>query len=449
MAVKQPRHLPAIRYIFIFLLGLTLLVGCQAVTTTPIASKAPIQTPAGTLNSTTAVPEVSTSTWTPPPVISTSISTSPPTSLADILSKTAAPPVENLPIVLVGRLIDGTGAEPVKNAVVIIQDGRIIGVGTRQEIEIPPDAIIIELGDATILPGFINAHVHNAYSAVLLEKWAQAGVTTVRDLGARYPFLFFPTRDRNNRNPNFATVISAGPLITVPGGYPIAGNNFPSLTVTSPDHACREVTELIQEGADVIKIVIESGAGYPTLSLATATAIVETAHQFNVPVTVHITTLDDLKVALAAGVDDIAHIVPSPVVSPDVLEQMIAEDVYWVPTLEPFGGHGEGNLGRFVAVGGKVALGNDSGLLPGIEIGMPMREIEMMADAGMSPMQIIVAATQNAAHVCNRGESLGTIEAGKTADILVVNGDPLDNLQALKDVRLVIHHGVIIRDITQ
>lgn len=128
---------------------------------------------------------------------------------------------------------------------------------------------------------------------------------------------------------------------------------------------------------------------------------------------------------------------------------MIAQDVYWVPTLEPFEGHGQGNLGSFLALGGKAALGNDSGLLPGIEIGMPMREIEMMAEAGMSPMEIILAATRNAAHVCNQDETLGTIEVGKIADILVVNGDPLSNLQVLRDVLLVIHQGVIIRDSTR
>ena len=96
-----------------------------------------------------------------------------------------------------------------------------------------------------------------------------------------------------------------------------------------------------------------------------------------------------------------------------------------------------------------MALGNDSGFLPGIEIGMPVREIEMMHAAGMSPMEVIVAATRNAAHVCNREDTLGTLEVGKVADILVVNGDPLENLRTLADVRLVIHRGVIIRDSTQ
>ena len=252
----------------------------------------------------------------------------------------------------------------------------------------------------------------------------QAGVTTVRDLGARYPFFRFSTRDQINEDPNLATLISAGPLITVPGGYPIAGNNFPSLIVTNPDHARREVAQLISDGADVIKIVVDSGDGLPTLSLETASAIVETAHQWDMPVTAHISSLRDLRLVVDAGVDDFSHIVPEQIPG-DVLEQMVINNVYWVPTLETAGGYDAGNLREFINVGGQVALGNDSGLLPGIEIGMPMREIEMMQAAGMTPMEIIVAATRNAAHVCNREDTLGTLEVGRIADILVVNGNPL------------------------
>jgi len=350
-------------------------------------------------------------------------------------------------IVLVGTLIDGTGAEPLEDAVIIIKNGYISAVGSRKDVEIPSDANIIELHGATILPGFINSHVHNAYEPALSAKWAQAGVTTVRDLGARYPFFLFYLRDKNNEDPSLATVISAGPLITNPGGYPIVGSNFPSLAVTNPDHARREVAHLISDGADVIKIVVDSGEGLPTLSLETASAIVETAHQRNVPVAAHISSLRDLRLVLDAGVDDFSHIVP--VLPGDLLEQMVIDNVYWVPTVETAGGYDAGNLRKLIRAGGQVALGNDSGLLPGIEIGMPMREIEMMHAAGMSPMEIIVAATRNAAHVCNLEDTLGTLEVGKIADILVVNGDPLVNLQTLADVRLVIHRGMIIRDSTQ
>ena len=97
-----------------------------------------------------------------------------------------------------------------------------------------------------------------------------------------------------------------------------------------------------------------------------------------------------------------------------------------------------------MAASGQVALGNDGGYMSGIQIGMPMTEIELMQKAGMTPMQIIVAATRNSARVCRRDGALGTLQVGKLADVLVVNGNPLQELQALLHVRLVMHRGVII-----
>ena len=404
---------------FAAVMWLAIATGCQAVTLTPVPPPA------------TAGMETCPTATTSPTV------THPPAVLPDS---------KDVPIVLVGTLIDGTGAEPLENAAILIQDGVIAAVGAREEVEFPPGAYILELKDATILPGFINAHVHSTYEAVYLETWVQAGVTTVRDLGARYPFFQFSTRDRLNEHPEYATLISAGPIITAPGGYPMAGNNFPCMVISNPNQARREIARLIEMGAEVIKIALDSGDGLPVFSLATATAIVETAHQYDVPVAAHIGTTSDLRLAVAAGVDDFSHVLPIP---DDLIEQLVLNEVYWVPTLETSGGYDGGALRRFVAAGGQVALGNDSGLLDGMEMGMPMREIGMMQTAGMTPMEIIVAATRNAAHVCNREDTLGTLEVGKIADILVVRGDPLSNLQALKNVLLVIHQGVIVNDATQ
>ena len=131
---------------------------------------------------------------------------------------------------------------------------------------------------------------------------------------------------------------------------------------------------------------------------------------------------------------------------------MVKAGIYWVPTLELWQGVGfEGStvasLAQFVQAGGQVALGTDyAGYTYPFQLGMPMKEIELMAKAGMAPMDIIVAATRNAAIVSNRGEDLGTLEPGKIADILVVNGDPLADLNALSNVRLVLRDGVILRD---
>jgi imidazolonepropionase-like amidohydrolase len=350
---------------------------------------------------------------------------------------------EGRPLVLMGTVIDGTGCEPLPDGAVVIRGSRVVDVGPRSEVAIPAGARVVELPGVTLLPGFINAHVHNAYDLSNLEKWAQEGVTTVRDVGQRVGFPYFRRRDKSNADPRYAQVISAGPLVTVPKGYPIAGNNFPSLTVESPEDARDKVDQLIDAGADVIKIVITLGST-PTLSLEEATAIVEAAHSRDIPVTVHVTKARALKAALEAGVDDIAHMVTDRV-SDTLIRQMVEDDVSWVPTLQALHGEGKQNLRRFVEAGGRVALGNDGGYLSGLEIGMPIREIEAMHSAGMTRMQVILAATRDAAYVCGRAGALGTLEVGRLANVLAVEGNPLEDLGVLTKVKLVAHEGVVIR----
>jgi len=118
----------------------------------------------------------------------------------------------------------------------------------------------------------------------------------------------------------------------------------------------------------------------------------------------------------------------------------------WKGVAPGVGVHVVENLQRFVAAGGQVALGTDyGGAAMQFHLGMPMREIEWMQAAGMSHLQIIVAATRNAAHVFNLERELGTLEPGKVADVLVVQGEPLQDLHALERVGWVIHNGVVIR----
>ena len=162
-----------------------------------------------------------------------------------------------------------------------------------------------------------------------------------------------------------------------------------------------------------------------------------------------------MQTVVDAGVDDVAH-TPWDSVTDALMQQMIAADIYAVTTLTVMEAYGvlEGaqtNLGRFVAAGGKVAMANDYTDIPQngfdhFELGMPMHEITRMSQAGMSPGQIIVASTKNAARVCGLEDELGTLEVGKTADVLVVSGNPLEDLAALTDVRLVIHGGSVIRN---
>jgi imidazolonepropionase-like amidohydrolase len=355
-----------------------------------------------------------------------------------------APPSTGVPLVLTGILIDGTGAEPVLDAAVVIKGKRIAAVGPRKEIEIPGNAQIISFPGVTLLPGFINTHVHSKYNESLLETWAREGVTTVRDLAAAADLPWFTLRDKLRTNPKYARVVAAGPVFTVAEGF----IKEVSLIVTSPEDAQKKVNQLVDDGADVIKIGLNCPLN-PVLSREELAAVVKTAHQRGIPVAAHVISAHGLRIALDAGVDDINHLASFGKKSDVLIQRIVKSGVYWIPTIEPIPpSHREKGIDafrRFIKAGGKVALGNDSGSLPGVQVGMPIKEIQLMHEVGMTPMQIIAAATRHAALVCNLQDELGTLQPGKLADVLVVEGNPLEDLQTLTNVRLVIHEGVIIR----
>lgn len=355
-----------------------------------------------------------------------------------------------------GTLIDGTGSDPIRDSALLIEDGRISAAGPYSTEQIPAHADQIDLEGATILPGFINTHVHGGYDESILRGWAEGGVTTVRDVGANPANDLFAMRDRLREKTGCARLIAAGPMITVPNGYPMVPWGSPiGLPVTSAVDAREKVVELIDSGADIIKIAVERGVTFgesiPTLSLEEIRAIVDAAHERGTPVTAHVLSSIDLELALDGGVDDIAHMV-SDGLHDRLIDRMVSAAVTWVPTLELWHGVGYGldqiagsNLGRFVQAGGTVALGTDyAGYNSEFDLGMPIREVGWMRDAGMTSKQIIVAATKNAAKICNRSEELGTLEKGRRADLLVVNGDPLEDLQALTNVRMVMRDGISI-----
>ncbi len=357
-----------------------------------------------------------------------------------------------------GLLIDGTGAEPVEDGVVIIRDRRIVAVGSASEIEIPEDAEVLDVGGGAILPGFINAHVHDGYSESNLRAWARGGVTTVRDLGTQFRWTsssvsVFADRDRLNADVRNARLVAAGPLVTTVGGYG-------GYAVTSPEDARDKVNGLIDGGANIIKVAIEDnlqGRRWPMLTLGEIRAIVETAHTRDIRVAAHVSRSVHVEMALDASVDDVNHMAVDSV-SGGLIARMVDRGMAWVPTLELWEGVSRryglswdriaaGNLLRFVEAGGIVALGTDyAGYTTPFDLGMPITEIRLMSDAGMTPMQLIEAATRNAAIVCGLGDDVGTLEPGKIADVIVVDGNPLDDLQALGSVLVVVRDGVVIRD---
>jgi imidazolonepropionase-like amidohydrolase len=362
-------------------------------------------------------------------------------------------------VLLDGLLIDGSGKPPLEDAAVVIHHGLITWVGDVAKLEVPENATVVELNGASMLPGFINAHVHNGFNSDNLRAWAWEGVTTVRDMGARYHSRLFGTRDALNSDNRNARLVAAGPLVTVPGGYPtVPWGALSAFPVSSPEDAASETERLLDSGADFIKIALERGDVFgttiPVLSAEMTSEIARVTHGAGTLVSAHITAARDLELVLDGGADDIAHMAATRV-SDELITQLVDADIYWVPTLELWHGVGgpsaataHDNLRRFVDAGGKVALGTDfDGYSTPFDLGMPIRELTWMLDAGMSPMETIVAATSNAAHVCNLAGQLGVIEVGTIADVLVVAGNPLDDLEtALRDVLVVIHNGVVLRD---
>lgn len=295
------------------------------------------------------------------------------------------------------------------------------------------------------------SYVHGAFDEARLRAWATAGVTSVRDLGSfNLPMdEVMAWRAKTRQESGYARIFTSGPMITVKGGYG-------SLIVASAEDARAKVKGLIDEGVDVVKTALEDGyagrSGLAKPSTEELTAIIGTARASGKRSVIHIAQARYLEQAVKAGADEIAHLAYD-YVRPEVWGAAVAKGIVLIPTFTVFRNFGApistciDNLRGFLAAGGTVALGNDFGGGPGeFELGMPMYEFSCMRAAGMKPMQVIVASTKNAAISCGSDESLGTIEVGKLADIVVVGGDPLVDLETLKSPLLVMKEGRIVAD---
>jgi len=352
------------------------------------------------------------------------------------------------------RLVDGTGATPVPDAVIVIRGEGIEAVGPAGAVSVPADARVLDLRGATLLPGLVNAHAHAGHDAEQLRRFAQAGVTTIRDLSPRELVNFRARADALNADPRNATVIAATPVLTVTGGYGYAHADTPE--------AMRSLVEAyLDRGADLVKTSLEldmAGRSWELPELEITAALVEAAHARGKKVSMHVSRSYLLGRAIDQGADDIAHMAVDPV--PDALiAKMVERRIPWVPTLEiwkrltdkyPFSWYRPAveNLRRFHRAGGVVAMGTDFAGTDRCDFdrGLPITELLAMQEAGLSPMEVIVASTRNAARVSDREKDLGTIAPGKRADLLAVRDDPLQDLRALSAPLLVVHRGVVIRD---
>jgi imidazolonepropionase-like amidohydrolase len=222
-----------------------------------------------------------------------------------------------------------------------------------------------------------------------------------------------------------------------------------------------KVNEVLDQGIDMIKTVLEDGMdpstfGLPKLSDDILRAICSEAHKRNVKVSAHVTQAHNLRRLVDAGIDDAGHVVYDELPE-DLMKQMIQNEIYIVPTLTvlkmindkygvPVLETGEANVLKFVKMGGKIGLGNDfiEEELPWYTLGMPKTELRLLKEAGLTNMQIIVAATKHGAEICSIDKEVGTIEVGKRADMLIINGNPLENLDSISDVRFVMKDGQIV-----
>ncbi len=405
-----------------------------------------------------------------------------------------APPVT---AIRAGRLFDAKSGRLVPNQVVLIQGDRVAEVGPGDSIRIPAGGQVLDLSNATVLPGLVDTHTHlfltgeshGRYDEQLLkESWQyrtieavvnakkdlDAGFTTLRDLeteGAMYSDVDVRTAiDRGLiPGPRLQVVTRA---ISTTGGYPLEGYS-PEVTVPSgvqivdsPDAARLAVREQIKYGADLIKIYSTHRFHFapdgklvsiPTFTLEEIQAIVDEAHREGVKVACHAYGGRGLHNCLDAGVDSIEHGLD---LDDAALTKMVQKGIYYVPTLYVYeyepeidlqatGGKTsrarihEPSFRRAVARGVKIAFGTDAGPFPH---GTQAKEFGYMVRFGMTPAQALRSATVVAAELMGWEERIGSIEKGKFADLIAVRGDPLSDVTELERVRFVMKGGQMVRN---
>ena len=398
------------------------------------------------------------------------------------------------------QLIDGTGKESLENAVIVIEGERITQAGLGNSITLPDDCEIVDASSHTVMPGMMDAHVHVRMTGDPADKFGahtevtelagttalkayvsakrdlESGFTAIRDIASR---CYEDIALRNAINEGLVQgprMRVAGLGLTVTGGHMdrtkgmIPGIQMPgpSAVVDSPDEARKAVREQLKMGVDLIKInsalhehlrPFESGYFSPEMTLEMIEAIVELAHWAGRRVASHCNGGQGARNAIVAGVDSIEH---GEWLTEEDLDLMVEKGTFWVPTLmvstvgyERRFEDEDGNSSEFtrkfrqenyehawstfemaLSKGVKIAAGTDAAM-PGVRHGDNARELELMVERGMTPMQAIVAATNTNAELFDWESDLGTIEAGKLADIVIVRGDPLQDISVLRDISLI------------
>ena len=334
-------------------------------------------------------------------------------------------------LVTAPRLFDGERL--IRDGAIAVRGGRIVAAGARSDVEVDA-AWTIELAGATLLPGFVDLHVHG-----LGEGQLNSPVTTIRDLGASdYSLPFPPAR------PGEPRVLLAGPLITAPDGYPIETHGPDrARVVRGPADARAYVRSLADRGADVVKVSLQ--LGYPVLPIRVLRAIVAEAHARELRVTAHVGERLGARLALRGGVDELAHMPCGS--DPELMQALAAAGMEIVGTLHVVrvvAGCADAleNAREFVSAGGLLLYGSDYGN-PGIPLGLDVEELELIADAGLSPRAVIANATGRSGALTGIA-GVGRLVEGGPADVVAVSGDPTVELARLRDPLLVVVRGRIV-----
>ena len=393
-------------------------------------------------------------------------------------------------ILKAARLIDGNGGPVAEQAAIMLHGDSISQIGTQETVQAPEGASVreVDYGDATILPGLVDSHVHligigdgragdelvtlpdevlTVQAAQNVRRHLYSGVTTVRDCGAKNRTTFL-LRDAVEMGivPSPRLVLAGRPVAIIGGHLSYFG-----IQATGEDECRAAVRQLIKEGADFIKITATGGSTRtsfplrPSFNVDELSAICEEAHKFGKHAAAHCASSQGMANVLAAGIDTIIHGVHkeadgSDVYRSEITEKIAEQGVYVNPTL------GGGvtrirmlenmpnltpsqqadldlmrqasevrmeNVARMVDAGVIMSAGSDTAW-GFYQMGDFQTEIEAHAMAGMTNMQAIVSATRDAARSCWIDDSVGTLEPGKQGDVLVVNGNPEQDINALRNV---------------
>ena len=400
------------------------------------------------------------------------------------------------------RLIDGTGAAVVRNAVVVVTGDRIVAVGAQDVVAIPAGARTIDLGDATLLPGFVDAHVHMmgrplsdpksddefvrdmpAYGTIVgvgnARKTLLAGFTTVRVVGAPAFADVALGRAIADGAAVGPRIQSAGHAIGITGGHcdengfrpGLADFDYRSGIADGPDEVRKAVRYQIKYGANVIKICATGGVlsegdavGATQYTLEEMKAIVDEATKLERKVAAHAHGTEGIKLAVRAGVTSIEH---GSFLDEEGARLMAQRGTYLVPTISA-GEYVEqlAKSGRlkglraekaFAAVEGMrssvrlalrhrvpIALGTDAGVVPH---GSNGHEFTLLVTwGGLSPMQSIVAGTLGGARLLGWDKQIGTLAPGKWADVVAVPGDPTADITVMERASFVMRGGVVYKE---